>query len=301
MNSNFRLLKTQLLADFPSGSSIIFYKGQFYIIGDDATCILVLDRSYQKVDSVQLFEYPDKRIPKAHKTDFEGVTILTIDGIEYILIVGSAATELRKRICLIPLLNNKLGVKAQTTLFFETQVFINRIQDQGIKEINIEGVCTIGNDLLLGNRGNRTNPTNHIIITSQNFWEHQEDAKLKILSLIIPGTDLQNIVGLSELCYIAASDLLLITLTSENTTNAYDDGVIGDSYIGLIENVSEQLKDTTLTIDRMVNLSQIDSRFKNEKIEGICVEFISSSDILIHLIADNDTGESRLFTLRWLS
>ena len=45
----------------------------------------------------------------------------------------------------------------------------------------------------------------------------------------------------------------------------------------------------------MINLSDASNEFKNQKIEGICVERVSDDELLLHLISDNDNGESKLF------
>ncbi len=49
-------------------------------------------------------------------------------------------------------------------------------------------------------------------------------------------------LGISELCYVESKDMILFTFTSEGTNNAYDDGVIGSSYIGWVNNVAAKLK-----------------------------------------------------------
>jgi hypothetical protein len=59
-----KLQKTLTLSDFPSGSAIEFYNNHLYLVGDDATQLLVLDPSYKKVDSIELFkssEYPHRK------------------------------------------------------------------------------------------------------------------------------------------------------------------------------------------------------------------------------------------------
>jgi hypothetical protein len=92
--------------------------------------------------------------------------------------------------------------------------------------------------------------------------------------------------------------MLLITLTSEAVDNAYDDGAIGDSYIGWINDASVKLKAHELKIDKIINLADVNTVFKKEKIEGICVESVTTSEVVLHLISDNDAGESGLFKIK---
>ena len=300
MKPTFHLLKTCLLDDFPSGSSLAFQNNHLYVIGDDATHILILNTDYQKVGTVLLFDYPEKRIPKQEKTDFEACTLLNVDGMEHLLLVGSAATSNRQKICLIPCPNGDLDFTTSKHFFCDIGAFIQRLPSRDIPEVNIEGVCTLGDNLLLGNRGNLTHPTNHLIVTDREFWKHPADARITIISLVLPSSNTETPLGLSEVCYVAEADILLVTLTSESTANAYDDGAIGDSYLGWVPNASQQMQSASLTIEQLVNLSEVDAAFQINKIEGVCVASFSSSQVVLHLIADNDAGDSRLFTLQGL-
>ena len=107
-----------------------------------------------------------------------------------------------------------------------------------------------------------------------------------------------NFTGVSELCYVEPEDILFLTLSSEATVNAYDDGAIGDSYIGWARNAAGKVHDAGIALDEMINLPSANEVFKNEKIEGICVEAVNGAEIIAHLVSDNDRGESRLFRIR---
>jgi hypothetical protein len=71
--------------------------------------------------------------------------------------------------------------------------------------------------------------------------------------------------------------------------------MIGSSYIGWVNNVASKLKQAKLRLDGMINLSDVNNEFKNQKMEGICVERVSDDELLLHLISDNDNGETKLF------
>jgi hypothetical protein len=298
LTPRIQLIQSLLITDFPSGSSINYHGGKFYLIGDDSTNILILDTDYRKIDSVQLFDYTEKRIPKSDKIDLEGSAIITMGGTDHLLIVGSASRKHRKRIILIPFSNGSLDFKTLQHSLHKTKDFVKRIKANEIEEINLEGVCLLKNDLVLGNRGNRASQNNHLIITDHNFWEQQDDAKLLIRKLEMPLGQPEKILGVSELCYIGEQDTLLITLTSEATQNAYDDGAIGDSYIGWIKNAASRLQSDNAVLDGIINMAEVDPVFEKEKIEGICVEQVTSDKLILHLVADNDLGESRLFKIK---
>jgi hypothetical protein len=50
--------------------------------------------------------------------------------------------------------------------------------------------------------------------------------------------------------------------------------------------------------DWMINLSSVSEEFKKQKIESVCVEKMANSEAILHLAADNDNGESRLFKMK---
>ncbi len=55
------------------------------------------------LDSIRLFDYPEKRIPKSQKIDLESSAIVTIAGNKHLVALGSASTNDRKKILLVPL------------------------------------------------------------------------------------------------------------------------------------------------------------------------------------------------------
>ena len=290
MNPKLELLKSLTLPDFPSGSSINFYDGKLFLIGDDASHILVLDQNYQKVDAIHLFDSPTKRISKQEKADFETSTIVSTEGKDYLVALGSGSRKNR---------TSMIRIHLQQERSFESfnyRDFIKRLKEQ-IEEINIEAATLIGSQFVLGNRGNAEYPKNYIIVTDIDFWQRQEDAVISISELEL-SIDSETFIGISELFYVGSQDLLLFTLSSELTSNSYDDGDIGVSYIGWINSITHKVNQSHLKLDGMINLIDVAEEFKGEKIEGLCVEPSAHDEFIVHLISDNDQGESKLFKVR---
>ena len=100
MNPTLQLLQFLLLANFPSGSSINYYENKLYLLGDDARIIIILDTHYNVVDSLRLFDYPEKRIPKSQKIDLESSAIVTIAGINTLLRWVRHQPMIEKKFCL---------------------------------------------------------------------------------------------------------------------------------------------------------------------------------------------------------
>ena len=292
MNPKLELQKTLLLPDFPSGSSINFYGGKFYLIGDDANTILILDENYQEVNHIRIFDYPDKRIPKPKKVDFETSSLITLDDKNYLLVKGSASKKKRAKLMLIPLDHEREIL--ETIKYTE---FADRLFGNGIQEVNIEGSTIVRNQLVLANRGSGENPINHLIITGKNFWQQQQQVNITASEVVLPGKQ-NGFIGVSELFYAESKDLLLFTLSSEQTNNSYHDGAIGDSYLGWMDSYSQKIGTSKSMVDGLINLSDVSDAFKGEKIEGICIECLVGNELTIHLISDNDQGQSKLFKIR---
>lgn len=290
MKAVITLICSLLLPDFPSASAVEFYDDRLYLIGDDATCIQVLDKDYQLIKNIRISNAEEKRIAKAAKADYEASALIRLHGRIYLMASGSLATEKRRQLLLLPLPD---GESSAIQFVPYPAAFTTQLLNSGINELNIEGAAVVNNTLLLSNRGNNTWPRNQLVITVPGFWEQAAPPVSVVPFTLLTPTPV--FAGVSELCYVPEKDLLLCTFSSEATANAYDDGAIGDSYIGWISNISQKLSQNTVTPDGMLNLTGADPAFKGEKIEGICLESIQDNTLTLHLVSDNDAGASRLF------
>jgi hypothetical protein len=284
------LLKKLLLKDYPSGSSVQFHDGRIYIIGDDANRILVLDKNYLPLDSITLFEGELSRIPKHKKADLESSAIVSSAEKAKLLLFGSAATPNRKMVVEVSL-DDTSSVKTTNTA-----VFTERLKQAGIKEVNIEGAAIVRDVLVLANRANETVTVNHLIITYADFFNNQANAEFTLSEIELERQ--KNVIGISGLAYVEEEDILLFTASTEATPNAYDDGEIGDSYVGWIKNISTKRKLAKISADGIINLVTVDKEFSTEKIESICVEKYEDGLFDIHLVSDNDKGQTRLFKVK---
>jgi len=143
--------------DYPSASGIEFYDGKLYVIGDDATNLLVLDSNLNIVDSIPIIDYPGRRIPKDIKPDIEAVALRD----DNLFVFGSGS--------LSPYRNSgwKLNLKEieRYSYSLDLEPLYSKVKGWGIDQINIEGACFIKEQLILVNRGNKGYPANHLIIT----------------------------------------------------------------------------------------------------------------------------------------
>lgn len=287
LNNNTILQEIKVLPSYPSASGIDFYNNQFFVIGDDANNLLILDSTLTISDSLQLYNFTENRIPKKVKADLE--SILITDSKKLLLLGSGSLAPYRNTAWLFdPVTKQKDSVRLDT--------FFQRLHLFGLKEINIEGACLIPDAIVLSNRGSKGFPKNHLVFTSQLFWEKQETSPITSI-LIGTNTDSSTFNGISGLSYAANSDQLILTVSTEDTRNNIEDGAIGKSYLWMVKNISTKKSWKAINPNTKIDLEEIDSRFKGQKIESVCVTKETKDFIYLTLVADNDNGSSTLFRL----
>jgi len=118
-----------------------------------------------------------------------------------------------------------------------------------------------------------------------------------VSEFVLPQTD--RVAGVSGLFYYAEEDLLFFTASTEETPDAIQDGAIGDSYLGWVEGASGKLSRASVRADGLINLVKISPKLDAQKIESVCVERKTGRVFLLHLVADNDDGGSRIFKMEF--
>ena len=280
-----KLLDFKENTEYPSGSGIEYFDGQVYLAGDDAADILIMDKKWRELGRIRIFENFDDRIPKDVKSDLEATTVVFVNEVPHLLIVGSGSREQHR--------NKAILVNLQSNNFtdYNIEAFYNRLRESGIHDLNIESAAVVEDLMILGNRGNRKNGSNHIIITQPDFWKHPENVEIRIIPIELE----DDFAELSGLTYSEKNDTLLFTASKEDRDNSYDDGRIGESYFGVIENAYRKLYRKKVKVNEQLTLSEIYDEFKGHKIESVCIQSDKTGRLKLHLVADNDQGGSVLF------
>jgi hypothetical protein len=280
-----RLLKKTHLTNYPSASSLEFYKEKLYVIGDDAPSIWILDKNHSLLDSIVLFPSKEKRIDWAIKADLESSTIITKNDKNYLVAFSSFSTPARNKIIFLSLDRPEKNLKqVETTLEATT-----------VQELNIEGAASIGHQLILSNRANTTHKNNSLLLTTIDTTPGINKNYI-VITLYLPKT--KKVTGISGISYLKEKDMLLFTASTENTPNAYTDGEIGGSYVGYVKYISKKLTGSSIKADKLISVSKYLGEKTAQKIESLTVEEITGKKAVIHLAADNDNGESTLFKLK---
>ncbi len=285
--SNNMLKEIKKLDHYSSASGIEYFRNHYYVIGDDANNLLILDEAFNPKDSIQLYSFSEKRIPKAIKPDLEAITV-TKNGTLLIVGSGSLAPTRNTAWIIDPVTKQKDSIRLD--------IFYQRLKLNGLEEINIEGICSMPGSVVFSNRGSKGYPKNHLIFTNEDFLKDQTNARL----IIVPvgsNTDSSFFNGVSGLAYSTKSDRLIITVSTEDTRNNMDDGAIGKSYLWIVKNISSKKGWKAINPDEIIDLEAIDPKFNGQKIESVCITKETTRFLHLVLAADNDNGASSIFRL----
>jgi hypothetical protein len=277
----FELIAFKQLDSFPSASALEYDNGKLYVFGDDAPYLLVMDTSWQQLDTIVYSADSSYRISKETKPDIESAAILNFNGEKHLYALGSFATKERMNLMYFPLPRARPVTKIGHEVL---QKHLSRLE-----EMNIEGFAFANSMCVMSNRANKTHRTNRLVITKD-----LSDTSASVV-LIDVFLDSDKVIGMSGLYYYEEKDLLLFTASEEDTPSATSDGVIGNSYIGWFENFSKKMDGKTIRPEALVNLSALSSQFQKQKIESVCVTAVKGETMQLQLVADNDKGNSLLF------
>ena len=285
-----KLNRVTTLPTYPSGSGIVYMNNNLFVTGDDVNYLLITDTAFNITGRIRLYDSLDKRIPKPLKQDLEAAAVVTIGGSEKILLTGSGSlSPYRNAGWLVD-----PAVKENVKL--DLEVFYKRLKADGMDALNIEGLTEIPRGMVLASRGNRSFRINFLVFTDRQFWNHQDSANIKIMK-VGTNSDTASFSGVSGLEYSKASDRLLLTVSTENTSSVLEDGTIGKSYLWIIDYISAKKRMMAINPNRVIDLDAADDRFKGHKIESVCIIGENRKCMEVVLVADDDNGTSTLFNV----
>ena len=247
--------------------------------------LLILDSMYNQVSFLPFVNDTSYRISKNIKHDIESATLITTDKDRFLYALGSFSSKTRQRLFHFPLST------PDSFVIIELPALETKLST--IRDINIEGLAFTGSSFVMANRANLGNRINNLVISSMNIHD-PHDSPVSIIKLIM---DSSTVKGLSGLYYHLERDILFFTASEEETTNAIEDGLIKDSYLGWIKSFSDKMDEKEITPDQLVKLSDTDKAFTREKIESVCVEQVQKNNFILHLVSDNDKGQSKIFKI----
>jgi hypothetical protein len=282
-----KLLDYREIPDLPVGSNVEFFNETLYLVDDDASDMVALNKKWQTLANHQLLRYDDPKILPGSKSDFEATTIVEVNSIPRLLVLGFDIKDKHHKAILV-------NLDDYTTEEFDITEFYNRLKAT-VGVINIESAAIVLGKLVLCNRDHKAAPENHIIVTDADFWKHQDTAEITTVSFDLPQTPNQ-VVGLSGLAYSYKNDWLVVSLLSEG--NDKDHKTTGDSYLAVIENASRKVVRKKMKVNDLFQLNKTSESFAGFNMQSVCVRSDKSGKLKIYLLADNKAGKNGVFTIR---
>jgi hypothetical protein len=280
------LITVKQLNNFPSASAIEFHHDKIYLFGDDAAYLIVLDSAYNFLDSIRYMSDTAYRVAKSQKDDIEAATAFDFKGRESMVAFGSMSLDSRTTAFVFPL-DNPHHIDSITLMPLKKAMV-------DIKQVNVEGAVMVQNKIVFVNRANESFPENKLLIVD-DYQKLVTQPYVYAIKINLPAG--KTLAGLSGIHYVTEKDQLFFTTSEEETANAVDDGTIGSSSIGWINNFSKKLTQKVLQPDYYIPLASINKAFEKQKIEAVCVTHVNGNQLKLTLASDNDDGQSTLFKM----
>ena len=288
---NIKLLDDKQLKDFTPGPGIEAFEDQLYLIGEDARYILLMNRGWKVQETINLFASDTFRMTKELMSDFQATTVMQVNKLPFILMIGSGSMQPGNNKAVLMNLNTR-GIEE-----LDLTVFYNRLKLSGIEELDIKAVTVLNDKLIICTRANKTHSDNRLIITSLEFWKHQHVADILTVKLELE-EKAGKLMTLSGFTYSYENDWLITTVLSENAVNTIDEGSFGESYLGIVENASRKIGRKRFKINHYFNLTEVDKKFKGQQVQSLCIQSDKEQKLKLHIVSRNNKGENSLFKIR---
>lgn len=276
--------KIEVLEHPSSASGIEYINGLYYVIGDDANGLFILDEHLKVQKTIPFFREKSiqEHIPKKEKPDFECMSFLYIQEIPHLLVMGSGSKNQRK----IAFLYNLVTEEIQRLDYLN---FYNRLEKDNLftlhAELNVEALACTHEYVYLFQRGNNADKNTYLRYPIQDVYSPNE---YEIFYAELSGIK-QGKAGFSGACYVLEWNAIVFTTSVELTQNAYDDGEVLGSTVGILQN--HEVKEN-------VQVTYPDGKPYKGKIESITIKkVISSTTLLATAVTDADGKSSELLEL----
>ncbi|AEV98911.1 hypothetical protein A4D02_10180 [Niastella koreensis] len=282
-----KLLDYREVPDLPVGSNVEFFNDTLYLVDDDASDLIAL-KKWQVQAKHRLLGYDDPKLAPGSKSDFEATTIVEVNSIPRLLVMGFDVKDQHHKAILV-------NLDDLTKEEHDITIFYNRLKET-VGVINIESAAIVLGKLILCNRDHKAAPEKHIIVTDADFWKNQEKAEITTVSFDLPQTPKQ-VVGLSGLAYSYKNDWLIVSLLSESADK--DHQTTGDSYLAVIENASRKVVRKKMKVNSLFHLSEADEGFAGFNMQSVCIRSDKGARVKLYLLADNKSaGKNGIFVVR---
>ncbi len=274
-----------VLENIPSGSGIAKLGDVYYVVGDDAPFLFTLNKDFKVISRTPVLgssNFSDQRIIKSDKPDFEALEV--IDENE-LVIFGSGSKSPQRDVFIRILLNDSMRVERfKISKFYDQLRSLPKLIDS---ELNIEASAFCNNQIYLFNRKKNliikfNYPDLLAHLKGETAFPNPEITEFSLPK--INGIE----AGFSGATTLKNVSKIIFTASVEATDNAYDDGEILGSFLGIIDISND-------AVSNVFDYCSVPNAVDKLKVESITVdEEISAGKTKIILITDDDQGNSTI-------
>jgi len=279
------ILDSKVIEGIPSASGIVKSADKYYIIGDDSPFLFMLNEEFKTISQIRLIDSTNSlknRLIKSEKPDFETLEMVSENEI---VVFGSGSKSPQRNIFVRILLEEPYIIEK-----FDISNLYSNLNDLPIfmdSELNIEATAFYNNHLFLFNR------RKNLIIR----FEYETLLAYIKGEIAFPVPEIKQYIlpqingvesGFSGATALKDLPKIIFTASVENTDNAYDDGEILGSFIGVIDISNNTISDSF----QYCKLPNIEINFKVESVT--IAEEIAYGETKIVLVTDDDLGNSTI-------
>ncbi|MCJ8165576.1 hypothetical protein MKJ04_12060 [Pontibacter sp. E15-1] len=287
----------------PSASGIELLDSTYYVVGDDAPYVYLLDGQFNQTGKIALFDTADfatGRIPKAVKPDLESIAHFTYGRAHMLLIPGSGSGPKRNRAFLVNLTDKKYVEELDFTRFYTFLKRVLRLEADG--ELNLEGFAMDNTYTYMLQRALGTSTNVLLRFDTQDFkrfiFGKGDLPAVAVYHFALPAVGGYK-TGFSGA--FALEDKLFFTASAEDTPNAVADGEVLGSIVGVID--LNALPYATRAASPLqvpaVQFMNPDGTVYKGKAESLVVKAGAAEGMYeVVVVSDDDAGGSGLLTLQ---
>lgn len=284
----FELIQEKILPNIPSASGLVKHRDHYYVLGDDSPFLFQLDGKMDLVARFPVYPVTDtEKIPKKDKPDFEALEMISDSEMAGF---GSGSKSPERDVFIRIFLGEKLSVKQYLlTGFYRALKDMEVLKDS---ELNIEAAAYADDILYLFNR--RRNVIFSLSYSSLLSYLEKGSSLPQIRATAYQLPNINGIEAGFSGATLTDDNRILFTCSVEDTDNAYDDGEVLGSFVGLLEFPGEDAEGTAKCV--LIESGTV------LKVESICLERrISPSELMVTMVTDSDGAQSLILkgSLQW--
>lgn len=285
----------------PSGSGITWHAGQYFVVGDDSPYLFTLNRKFEIVHRRLLNDRPvqtNGRIAKSLKPDYEAMATVAWAGVVWNLVLGSGSESRAREAGLLVATDGSTAshVRDMASLYRDFAALAGFKAGQ---RVNIEAVAMSAQHAYFFNRGNALRNILFEVPLGELMAFMMGNAG-KIAGIRLHEARLPQLqgreAGFSGADYWPEIDSLVYTASVEGADNAYDDGAVLGSFVGLIP-LSALNGGVPLDLSRSAQRLSKAGQALTTKVESIALTHTGRLKARAALVSDNDDGRSEFFNV----